>query len=219
MITINYEQTASFDVDAQKGFTTLCPNELPVPGGHEIVDELNATAKCSRYRIGSKDWHHPEALHLATKENPQFSPVGLRDIDIRWNRHCQAGTEGADLLDGLPHWSEYDFFVHKGMEKDTHPYGAAYHDLNDKRSTGVIEWAKAQAINTVIMVGLATDFCVKTTAIQFARAGFDVIVNLSGCRAINAPISEGVTTLTNAMQDMASHGIRFVDSHKDLKVV
>ena len=58
-------EVASLDVDAQRGFTPLCPNELPVPGGDHIVAELNAQAKCARLRIGSKDAHPANPVWLA----------------------------------------------------------------------------------------------------------------------------------------------------------
>ncbi|MBX9837258.1 MAG: hypothetical protein K2X69_02975, partial [Silvanigrellaceae bacterium] len=53
---------ASFDVDPQKGFTPVCPNELPVPEGDLIVDELNAMAKLASVRVSSKDAHAPNAI-------------------------------------------------------------------------------------------------------------------------------------------------------------
>ncbi|PLX80821.1 MAG: nicotinamidase, partial [Desulfuromonas sp.] len=55
MVSIRKEVTASFDVDPQRGFTPLCPNELPVAGGDEIADELNRQATFARYRLVSKD--------------------------------------------------------------------------------------------------------------------------------------------------------------------
>jgi nicotinamidase/pyrazinamidase len=178
---------ASFDVDAQKGFTPICPDELPVKGGDEIVDELNAQAKHAVIRVGSKDCHPPKALWTADAEHPQFSPVenGGANVDIHWNAHCVVGTKGNELLDGLPKVREYNFFVFKGVEPDLHPYGACYHDMEEKMSTGVIEYLKSQGIDTVIVGGLAFDYCVKTTAIQLAKAGFMVFVNLSATRAVD----------------------------------
>ena len=120
---------ASFDVDAQKGFTPLCPDELPVPEGDQIVDALNEQADGVYVRIGSKDAHPVGALWEVTEDKPIFSEVGLPNVDIRWPRHCVVGTKGFELLDGLPEVEEYDFFVYKGMEKNLHPYSAVYHDL------------------------------------------------------------------------------------------
>ena len=198
-------KTASFDIDAQKGFTPICPAELPVPEGDTIAGSLNRQAEFASIRVGSKDWHSTNALWIADSENPQFSPVEGENVDIRWNAHCIAGTEGSELLQGLPHPSEYDFFVWKGMEKDMHPYGACYHDLGEKMSTGVIEFLKSKGIETIIAGGLATDYCVKTTALQLKRAGFNVIVNLEACRGI------AEDTITAAVDEMRKAGIKVVD--------
>lgn len=178
---------ASFDVDAQKGFTPLCPDDLPVKGGDEIVDELNAQGELADYRVGSKDCHPPNPLWLADATHPVFSPVvgGGLNVDIHWPSHCVVGTKGNELLDGLPKVADYDYFVFKGIEPDLHPYGACYHDIEEKMSTGVIEWLKDKDVKTVIVGGLALDYCVKTTAVQLANAGFHVIINLSACRAVD----------------------------------
>jgi NAD+ synthase len=182
--TFEFDTTASLDIDCQRSFTPLCPNELPVPDGDAIVDALNNQAKYGKFRVGSKDWHPANALWIANEQRPLFtSIVGSPNMDVYWNAHCMAGTEGAELLDGLPEPEEYDFMVYKGLEKDMHPYGACYHDLKETRSTGLIEFLKANGVKTVIVGGLATDFCVKATVFQLAPH-FKVLVNLDACRAI-----------------------------------
>lgn len=188
---IDKKTTASFDVDAQKGFTGLCPKELPVPGGTAIVEHLNDQAKLARLRIGSKDAHSAEADFVGTT----------------WPRHCEVGTFGFELIEGLPKPDDYDFFVWKGIERHLHPYGACYHTEDwetRKRSTGVIEYLKCENIKTVIVGGLATDYCVATTALQLKDAGFEVIVNLKASRAIH-PISE-----KDAITEMLEAGIKVV---------
>jgi nicotinamidase/pyrazinamidase len=180
-----FDATASFDVDAENGFTPLCPNELPVPEGHLIVDELNEQANYARYRVMSKDVHAPGSAWEASNEHPQGEVVeGIPDVDMRWNTHTVSGTFGHQLIAGLPHTSEYDFWVTKGTEKDMHPYGACYQDLGKLISTGVIEWLKVKGVTTVIVGGLATDFCVKETVLELLEAGFTVILNLGACRGI-----------------------------------
>lgn len=197
-------RVASFDVDAQKGFSPLCPDELPVPGGHEIVPELNAQAAHASLRLGSKDAHSPQAVWRASPEQPMFSPVAGANVDIRWAMHCVPGTPGFELLDGLPAPIDYDYFVWKGVEPDLHPYGACYHDLASTRSTGVIEVLRARGIDTVLVGGLALDYCVKSTALQLRAAGFEVVLNLAACRAI-AP-----DTAQAALAEFGAAGIRTV---------
>ena len=71
------------------------------------------------------------------------------------------------------------------VEPDLHPYGACYHDLHDKLSTGVIEYLKAHGVARVIVGGLALDYCVKTTALQLLKAGLQVVLHLPACRGIS----------------------------------
>jgi nicotinamidase/pyrazinamidase len=201
----NKESTASFDVDVQKGFTPLCPDELPVAGGETLAEVLNRQAGLARIRVGSKDAHPANPIWKAEDGKPQFSPLAGKNVDICWNLHCVSGTKGHELIDGLPHPAEYDFFVQKGVEPDMHPYGACYNDLADRQSTGVIEFLQCNAIKTVIVGGLATDYCVKTTALQLCRAGFQVVVNLAACRGISPE------TVRVAIDEMVDQGIVVAD--------
>lgn len=200
------QHIASFDIDAQNCFTPVCPDELPVAGGTEIVGELNAQAKLARLRVGSKDAHSPQAVWVADADNPQFSPVEGRDVDIRWNVHAVPGTTGFELIAGLPHPADYDFFVWKGVEPDMHPYGACYHDLGNRMSTGVIEYLKAQGITQVIAGGLATDYCVKNTVLQLLDAGLEVVLNLAACRGIAEETSQA------ALAEMQAKGAVIVNN-------
>ena len=199
---------ASFDIDAQKTFTPLCPNELPVPDGHLIAAELNAQAKLAQYRIGSKDAHSPQAIWIASEQEPQFSPITGANVDVRWKQHAVPGTSGFELLDGLPRVTDYDFFIWKGIEPDMHPYGACYHDFAEKLSTGVIEFLKQNQVSTVIVGGLATDYCVKITVLQLLRADLQVIVNLAACRGIQE------TTVAQAITEMRAAGAAFYANAK-----
>lgn len=205
---------ASFDVDAQKTFTELCPAELPVPEGHLIVDELNGQSAISDFRLGSKDSHPHNAMHIASPEFPQFSEIKNQpNMDIRWNKHGTAGSYGFELLDGLPHPSKYDFFVWKGCEPDMHPYGACYHDSSEKLSTGVIEFIKINKIKLVIVGGLATDYCVKLTVMQLLRADIQVAVNLGACRGISTD------TVKQAIEEIDKSKSFIITSFKEIERV
>jgi len=204
-------KTASFDVDAQYTFTQVCPDELPVENGTEIVCALNEQAKYARLRLGSKDAHSPSAIWIADESKPMFSPVEGNNVDVAWNQHAVPGTKGFELIEGLPAPVDYDFFVWKGIELDLHPYGACYHDLADKMSTGVIEYLKQNKIEHVIVGGLATDYCVKTTALQLQNAGFEVTINLDACRGI----AEDSTAL--AIKEMQQQGVRIIKTAQDLE--
>lgn len=205
MINIKSGKTAAFDVDAQYTFTPECPDELPVAGGNEIVNALNKQATYASIRVGSKDAHSPKAVWVANDEQQMFSPVTGENVDVAWNLHAVPGTKGFELIEGLPKPVDYDFFVWKGVELDMHPYGACYHDLGDQLSTGVIEYLKIKAIETVIVGGLATEYCVKTTALQLRAAGFEVIVNLEACRGMTED------SVNMAIKEMKLAGITIIN--------
>jgi nicotinamidase/pyrazinamidase len=209
-ITINKRHTASFDVDSQTGFTPLQPEQLPIPDGDKIVDGLNEQANYAKIRIMSKDAHPPKPLWLATEDKPQLTPIkGEKNLDLHWNMHCPLGLPGFELLPGLPNPSEYDFLIYKGLENNMHPYTACYHDLEKKISTGVIEFLNWNLINTVIVGGLALDFCAGETAIDLLNAGFRVIINLSATRALNPDFK---------LEEMRKNGIKIIQNCQELLI-
>lgn len=192
---------ATFDVDAQKGFTPLCPDELPVAGGEQIAAPLNDMARRGSLRLGSKDAHAPNAVWVVDSHAQMLQPLAHANADLTWVSHCVPGTPGFELLEQLPAPIDYDFFVWKGVEPDLHPYGACFHDLAERRSSGVIEFLKVAEVGAVVVGGLALDYCVKNTALQLRRAGFQVLLYLPACRAISAPGAE------QAIEQMRAQGI------------
>jgi len=203
---------ASFDVDAEKCFTPLCPKELPVENGHLIVNELNAQAKHAQFRIGSKDAHSPFAVWVTQDPAEIAKPIKNPgpNADLKWTLHGVPGTKGFELLDGLPTPSEYDYFVWKGIEVDFHPYGACYHTMDEKLSTGVIEFLNSKNIHCVLIGGLALDFCVGITALQLSNAGFRVIVNKAATRGIT---DGGIQKMLVNLKDK---GVEIIDSAIDI---
>lgn len=212
MVKVEKSITASFDVDPQCGFTPLCPDELPIEEGHLIVDQLNEQASFAAYRVVSKDCHPAEAPWIASSADQVMSPVegDYPNLDIKWPAHCVVGTKGNTLIPGLPSEEDYDFVVEKGIDPVMHPYGACYHDLSEQQGTGVIEWLKAQQVSQVIVGGLATDYCVKTTVLQLVKAGFNVIVNLAACRGV---ADESIKLASEEMQKV---GVKLITSSQEL---
>lgn len=204
MVSVKPEITASFDVDPQRGFTPLCPDELPVYNGHKIAQELNAQAQFAKYRIVSKDCHPPKAPWVTDVAEQIMTPVegDYPGLDVKWPSHCVIGTEGNRLIPGLPAEATYDLVIEKGKDPLHHPYGACYHDLAETKSTGVIEWLTQHNIEEVIIGGLATDYCVKNTVLQLCRAKFKVVVNLGACRGV---AEESSAQAKKTMQTAGAH--------------
>lgn len=201
---------ASFDVDCEYTFTPECPDELPVAGGTEIAPELNAQAGHAAYRLGSKDAHPANAEWVADAQHPPFTPIPGENMDVRWPVHAVPGSRGFELIEGLPRVTDYDHFVWKGVEPDMHPYGACYHDHARTLSTGVVEFLKGHGITTVLVGGLATDYCVKHTALELRDAGFRVVLNLAAVRGV------AEDTTADALKALAAAGVEFAGSAADL---
>ncbi len=212
MVSVRPEITASFEVDPQRGFTPLCPDELPVHDGHSIADELNAQAQFARFRIVSKDCHPSEAPWIAESKEQIMTPVegDFPGLDIKWPSHCVIGSEGNRLIPGLPEETAYDLIIEKGKDPLHHPYGACYHDLAGKKSTGVIEWLLQHNIEEILVGGLATDYCVKNTVLQLCQAHFNVIVNVGACRGVAEESSY------RALQEMQAAGARLIAGSSEL---
>lgn len=215
MITVKKNRTASFDVDPQRGFTPFCPNELPVAEGDQISAELNAQAAFAVVRLVSKDCHPAAAPWVAKSPNEIMTPVGdeFPGLDIKWPPHCVVGTEGNRLIPGLPEESNYDLLIEKGQDPLKHPYGACYQDLAETETTGAIEWLQKRSIDSVIVGGLATDYCVKTTVLQLCRAGFRVIVNLAACRGV------ALESSATAIAEMGAAGAELISDSRELAAI
>ncbi|MCK4540435.1 isochorismatase family protein [Candidatus Parcubacteria bacterium] len=233
-IEYRQDEVASIDVDAENCFTDQCPGELPVPGGEEIVDELNGQAALAYYRVGSKDAHSMASWWVDTDKHPQFEAIkGYEDMDLRWKLHGVPGTHGFNLIAGLPPVKMYTYFIWKGIEINMHPYGACFHDLTEQMSTGLIEYLRSEGwgypktyaiinnekvkyhkkgVKLVIVGGLATNYCVLVTVLQLLKAGFTVIINLGACRAILDGTEE------SAIKQMEDAGAITVKSYTEIIV-
>lgn len=212
------ETSATFLVDAQKGFTPLCPDELPVPDGDLIGRECNKTFEKTKFKVASKDAHSKNAWWITEDRKLIGNPIPLKNqqVDLYWPRHCEVGTYGFELLSDLPPIEEFDFVVYKGLENNIHVYSAVYQLLKpnakgSRISTGVIEFFKENGVDTIVVVGLATNYCCMSTAIDLIHAGFRVIINLDGCR--------GIGNTAPAIENMKRVGVEFVNSADELEYV
>jgi nicotinamidase/pyrazinamidase len=162
-------QSGLFVVDAQQGFTTLCPKELPVPGGLEIVPNVNRLLDLPWARIdASQDWHPPD----------HCSFLGRRDN--LYPSHCVQGTPGADFIPGL-HTERFHVIWRKGYEHDRDAYAVT------AQHPGLPALLKAGGITTVVVCGLATNICCFFAARDLRQAGFQVILVEDASAGIDVP--------------------------------
>ena len=112
LIVIRLQQSCLLVVDAQQGFTTLRPKELPVPGGLEIVPRVNELLDLPWGRIdASQDWHPPDHCSFFGQRDNLYPP------------HCVAGTPGADFIPGL-NTNRFHAIWRKGFHRDADAYAS-----------------------------------------------------------------------------------------------
>jgi nicotinamidase/pyrazinamidase len=150
-------------VDFQNDFTP--GGALAVPHGDEIADRINALAASGDYDlvVATRDWHPPDHGSFA----PQGGP---------WPVHCVADTPGAQLHPALDR-SRVDVIVDKGRDASTEGYSGF-------EGTGLGDRLRERGITQVTVVGLATDYCVKNTALDALRQGFQVTVDATAVRGV-----------------------------------
>lgn len=156
-------------VDAQQGFTSLCPTELPVPGGLEIVPYINRLLEMPWARIdASQDWHPPDHCSFLGQRDNLYPP------------HCIMGTPGADFLPGL-RTERFQTIWRKGYQRDFEAYAlTAQHG-------GFPEVLRAGGIDVVAVCGIATNICCFYVARDLRRAGFRVLLVEDASAGIDVP--------------------------------
>jgi nicotinamidase/pyrazinamidase len=156
-------------VDAQQGFTSLCPQELPVPGGLEIVAPINRLLELPWRRIdASQDWHPPDHCSFLGQRDNLYPP------------HCVAGTRGAEFIPGL-HTEHFHTIWRKGYERDRDAYAVT------AQHPGLSALLRADGIEEVVVCGLATNICCYYAARDLRRKGFRVTMVEDASAGIDVP--------------------------------
>ena len=161
--------TALLVVDVQQGFTTLCPNELPVPGGVEIGPAVNRLLALSWKRIdASQDWHPPDHCSFLGRRDNLYPP------------HCVMNTPGADFLPGL-HAHRFHTIWRKGFDRDFEAYALT------AQHPGYIDLLRASGIDAVVVCGIAVNICCFFAARDLRKAGLRVVMVEDASAGIDVP--------------------------------
>jgi nicotinamidase/pyrazinamidase len=155
-------------VDFQNDFTP--GGALAVAEGDLIAERVNELAADPRFAlvVATRDWH--------PADHGSFEGQGGQ-----WPEHCVQDTEGAQLHPSLEHE-----LVHVIVDKGHNPETEGYSGFED---TDLLKLLREHEIDSVTVVGLATDYCVKNTALDALRHGFKVAVDLEGVRGVD--VNEG----------------------------
>jgi nicotinamidase/pyrazinamidase len=171
-------------IDVQNDF---CPGgALAVPEGDLIVPGINALMDQFQTVILTQDWHPAGHSSFASSHDGK-APMEMIDMpygpQVLWPDHCVQGSEGAAFHAGL-NTTRADLIIRKGYNPAIDSYSAFFE--NDQTTpTGLEGYLRTRAITDLVMVGLATDFCVNFSAVDAAKLGFNVSVKQDLCRAID----------------------------------
>lgn len=149
-------------VDVQNDFCE--GGSLAVAGGAAVASSISDYAALSDYDhiVATMDWHVDPGKHWS--DNPDF-----RDT---WPVHCKVGTPGADFHPGLePIVGRFDAIFRKGLFEAAYSGFEGFDDL-DGKGQGLTAWLQAHEVGKVDVVGIATDHCVRATALDANKAGF-----------------------------------------------
>ncbi len=188
-------------VDVQYDF---CPGgALAVPEGDAVVAVVNRLSRLFPHRVLTQDWH-PAGHSSFASSHPGKTPFETTWMpygsQVLWPDHCVQGSAGAafhaDLdVDGA------ELIIRKGFRREVDSYSAFFE--NDRTTpTGLAGYLQDRGFRSVVLAGLATDFCVAYSALDARRLGFQTVVITDACRAIDLNGS-----LASAMREMASAGV------------
>jgi nicotinamidase/pyrazinamidase len=186
-------KTALIIVDVQNDFAD--PNgSLYVSGGEDVVSLINEEAARAR-AVGAtvvytQDWH------------PETTPHFQKDGGI-WPVHCVAQTWGAAFHPEL-HVDGPTIRKGSGGEDGYSGFSVRDPESGEQHSTELDSLLRARGIERVVVVGLATDYCVKETALDATRLGFDTTIRKDAMRAVDLQPGDG----DRAVQEMVAAGAR-----------
>jgi nicotinamidase/pyrazinamidase len=200
-------------IDIQNGF---CPGgDLPVPEGDQVVPVANRLIDSGMYDlvVASQDWH-PAGHGSFASSHPGKQPFEMGTLSgkpqMMWPDHCVQGTHDAELHPAL-HADAIDFIQQKGQNPAVDSY-SAFRDNDQAALTGLADYLRSRGVTELDLCGLATDYCVKFSAIDAADMLPGVRVRLieDACRGIDPA---GVAA---AIAEMRSRGIGIVSSAEAL---
>ena len=171
-------------VDVQNDFCQ--GGALAVPDGDAVVGPLNRLMEQIPFVVATRDWHPPDHHSFAEQGGP-------------WPVHCVRDTQGAQLHPDIDA-SRVDAIVDAGREPEHEGYSGFEH-------TDLERVLRDHDVDTVHVGGLALDYCVKATALDARRAGFDVTLHQSATRAIEAEAGDA----DRALEELREAGVRIVD--------
>jgi nicotinamidase/pyrazinamidase len=192
-------------VDVQNDF---CPGgALAVKDGDAVVPVINRLAEVSDLVVATQDWHPKGHSSFASTHGrrPGDTVTLGGTAKTLWPDHCVEGTRGAELHGGL-RLQKLACVFQKGTDPHADSFSGFCDDL--RRSSGLAEYLRGRGVDEVFIAGLATDYCVKATALDAANAGFSTTVVLDACRGVDLRPDD----VERAIAELRAAGVRTVES-------
>jgi nicotinamidase/pyrazinamidase len=194
-------------VDIQNDF--LPGGAIAVPKGDEIIPIVNRLQTQFPIVVATQDWHPPDHKSFAANHPNRkvFEQIELDGLpQTLWPVHCVQNTPGAQLAPALDRARIAKIFQ-KGTDPGIDSY-SGFFDNGHRRATGLVDWLKAHGVTDVSICGLATDYCVKFTAIDAIGAGFRTRVLEPASRGVNLKPGD----VEQALGEMKERGVEVVRS-------
>ena len=171
-------------VDIQNDF--LPTGALPVPRGDEVIPVANQLMPDFDLVIATQDWHPRDHGSFAS-QHPGRKPFEVVDLhglpQVLWPEHCVQGSRGAEFAPGLDVQRITKVFP-KGTDATIDSY-SGFFDNGHRKATGLGDYLKSRGVTDVCVLGLATDYCVKFTALDARALGLNVTLAVNGCRGVD----------------------------------
>ena len=194
-------------VDLQNDFCSV--GSLAVRGGDLVVPVANRTQPCFDLVVATQDWHPSDHGSFATN-HPGKAPGDVIELDglqqVLWPTHCVQGCPGADFHGDLDR-RRIDKVFSKGTDPRIDSY-SGFFDNGHRKPSGLGEYLKEKGISDVYVLGLATDYCVKFTALDAVDMGFQTYLVEDGCRGVNLNPGDA----QRAVEEMKRCGVHVVQS-------
>ena len=189
-------------VDLQNDFVE--GGALAVRGGRDLVLLINRVQKRFDFIVATQDWHPADhgsfaANHAGRKPGEMIELGGLPQV--LWPTHCVANTPGADFVPGLDRTRWRDVF-RKGTDPEVDSY-SGFFDNGKRRATGLGDYLNAHGVRQVYVLGIATDYCVKFTALDALALGFETKLVEDACCGVDLRPGD----VTRALEEMRQTGI------------
>lgn len=194
-------------VDLQNDF--LPGGALAVPEGDTVIPVINSLQTKFSVIVATQDWHPANHGSFAVNHPGKrlYEQVDLNGLpQTLWPVHCVQGTRGAELAPGLEK-ARITRVFQKGTDPGIDSY-SGFFDNGHRKGTGLAEWLKDRRISEVYVCGLATDYCVKFTALDAVQLGFKVFLFEDASRGVNL----GPTDVVDAIHEMRTAGVNVVTS-------